>query len=312
MDADRYTIGQVARRTGLAVRTIRFYADEGVVAEAERSESGYRLFDAAGLQRLELVRTLRELGFDLATIRRLLAREATVAEVAGAHAALLDEQIRALTLRRSVVRAIARNAPDAKELTLMNKLAQMSDDERQAIIDEFLDHVFSGLDVDPAFAKRIRSGRPKLPDDPTPEQVEAWIELAELVQDEDFRHSLRSMSERQAEDRATGRQIDPEEGWPNVAEQVPERAGRALDAGVEPDSPEAREVVDELMPAFGGTVREAEAPEHRARLAERLASGTDPRAERYWQLLAKINGWPEIPTATPAWEWLAAALRAQA
>lgn len=310
MSGDRYTIGQVARRTGLAVRTIRFYADEGVVKPVERSPSGYRLYDATGLQRLELLRTLRELGFDLVTIRRLLEREATLAEVATAHAELLDEQVRALALRRSVVRAIARTAHDTKELTLMNRLALMSDDERQATIDEFLHQVFDGLDVEPAFAERIRSGRPTLPDDPTPAQVEAWIELAELVQDESFRRSIRSMAERQAADRATGRQAGPATDWSELAQQVFEKAGAALAAGVDPASAEARAVVDEILPAFGGEAGEADTPEYRERLAERISGGSDPRAERYWQLLAQINGWPEIPTATPAWEWLARALRA--
>jgi len=39
------------------------------------------------------------------------------------------------------------------------------------------------------------------------------------------------------------------------------------------------------------------------------AVGTDARAERYWQLLAIINGWPPVPATVPAWEWLIAALR---
>ena len=40
---------------------------------------------------------------------------------------------------------------------------------------------------------------------------------------------------------------------------------------------------------------------------------TDRRVERYWQLLAIMNGWPQRgPSATPAWEWLLAALAAQA
>jgi hypothetical protein len=45
-------------------------------------------------------------------------------------------------------------------------------------------------------------------------------------------------------------------------------------------------------------------------LADRLATGTDPKAERCWQLLAIINGWPRVPTTVPAWEWFIAALRA--
>ena len=48
----------------------------------------------------------------------------------------------------------------------------------------------------------------------------------------------------------------------------------------------------------------------RHQLADRLAAGTDARAERYWQLLAIINGWPPVPATVPAWEWFIAALRA--
>lgn len=39
------TIGTVPRRSGLSVKTIRFYDDEGLLEPVGRSESGYRLFD---------------------------------------------------------------------------------------------------------------------------------------------------------------------------------------------------------------------------------------------------------------------------
>ncbi|MFD0851997.1 MerR family DNA-binding transcriptional regulator, partial [Actinomadura adrarensis] len=46
MDGDTlYTIGELARRTGLPVRTIRFYSDAGVVPPTDRNHAGYRLYD---------------------------------------------------------------------------------------------------------------------------------------------------------------------------------------------------------------------------------------------------------------------------
>ena len=45
-------------------------------------------------------------------------------------------------------------------------------------------------------------------------------------------------------------------------------------------------------------------------LADRLATFTDRRVERYWQLLGVLNGWPERPASIPAFEWVIAALRA--
>jgi DNA-binding transcriptional MerR regulator len=104
----RITIGELARRTGLALRTLRFYADRGLVAPADRSEAGYRLYDEDAAARVALVRTLRELGVDLPTIRRVLARELSLMDVAAAHAAALDAQIRVLRLSRTVARRAAR------------------------------------------------------------------------------------------------------------------------------------------------------------------------------------------------------------
>jgi DNA-binding transcriptional MerR regulator len=59
------SIGDVARLTGLPVKTIRYYADIGLVPEASRTKASYRRYDEAGLARLELVHALRDLGLDL-------------------------------------------------------------------------------------------------------------------------------------------------------------------------------------------------------------------------------------------------------
>jgi DNA-binding transcriptional MerR regulator len=51
------TIGQLAKRTGMSVRTLRFYADEGVLPEVRRTESGYRLFGPEAVARGRFVRS---------------------------------------------------------------------------------------------------------------------------------------------------------------------------------------------------------------------------------------------------------------
>jgi DNA-binding transcriptional MerR regulator len=80
-----FTIGELARRTGLPVKTIRFYSDEGLLPPTDRTPAGYRLYDTAALARLELVRTLRELGLGLADVERALTRETTVPRLAIRH-----------------------------------------------------------------------------------------------------------------------------------------------------------------------------------------------------------------------------------
>lgn len=298
-----FTIGELARRTGLPVRTIRFWSDSGLVAPAGRSAGGYRLYDAGAVARLDLVRSLRELGLDLATVRRVLERRATVRDVAAAHLHALEAEIRVLQVRRAVLRWVVRSGGTTKEMRLMHKLAQMSARERQRVIDDFVSEAFEGVGPDAPGARIAESMRTlpaSLPEDPAPEQVEAWAELAELVGDAQFRRRVREMA-------LAGARGGREEADPGALDAafVQEHAGRAVREGIAPESAAGQEVLARLV--------DADLPAaDRNRLADQLAVFTDRRVERYWQLLGVLNGWPPAPPQVPAFEWLIAALRAHA
>lgn len=181
----------------------------------------------------------------------------------------------------------------------MHELAKLSAQERQQIIDDFVDKTFAGIDPDApgaGIAKSMRQMPAELPDDPTPEQVDAWIELAELVRDESFQQRVRQMAVVGSTGAPPDVAIDPK--------AVAEHAGAALAAGIAPTSAEAKAVLAKLVPA--GTP-----PAKLARAADQLETFSDRRVERYWQLLGIINGWAAFPPSVPAFEWLIAALRAQ-
>ncbi|RSD19545.1 helix-turn-helix domain-containing protein [Amycolatopsis eburnea] len=304
-----FTIGELARRTGLPVKTIRFYSDEGLLPPTERTDAGYRLYDAAAMARLELVRTLRELGLGLADVSAALAEPATVGELATRHVEALDEQIRRLRLRRAVLRAVAKRNSELEEVNLMNRLASMSDEERKRLVDEFWDEMVAGLDVDQEFYQRMRAGKPELPDDPSPEQLEAWIEFAELVQDPSFRALIRGMSEQQSEQIKAGEFRQPTDAWERNWPDWMARAEAAVQAGDSPTSGAGQTLAADIAAATARPDQDPESPEFRAEMADRFETSGDPRAERYWQLLATINGWPPVQTAQPAVRFMVAALR---
>lgn len=68
----RYTIGEMARRTGVKVTTIRWYEKEELLPPPARSEGGHRLYTEDHLQRLGFIRHARELGFAMPAIRALM------------------------------------------------------------------------------------------------------------------------------------------------------------------------------------------------------------------------------------------------
>lgn len=306
------SIGELARRSGLTVKTIRFWSDEGLVPPADRTPAGYRLYGPDALARLALVRTLRELGVELATVQRVLAREVTVTQVAEAHADALDVHIATLRLHRAVLRTVARRGATPKELELMNKVAQMSAEERRRLVHDFLDETFGTVDDASGVEQRMRQAMPELPDEPSTEQVEAWVELAELVQDPGFRARTREMAEKGNEMHARGDAPSEEESR-RASYAVIEKAGAALTEGVDPASAKARPVVDELAGRVAAAGEDPSSPAVRRELADRLETFSDRRVERYWELIGTINGWGwSIPSAAPAYQWFIAALRASA
>ncbi|MHA6799662.1 helix-turn-helix domain-containing protein [Bounagaea algeriensis] len=310
-DGDLLTIGQLARATGIAVKTLRFWSDEGLVPPADRTPAGYRLYGHDAQLRLALVRSLRDLDVDLATIRAVLDRDAALADVARTHAAALEVQIRTMRLQRSVLHAIAdRDTAAPQEVALMHSLAQLSAAQRRRLITEFLEDTFSDLDLGPDFMSQMRAAMPELPEDPSQQQLDAWIELGQLVQDEDFRASLRRAAQEQA--RAIGEVGQPSpESHRDMAVLLQQRAGQALADGIPPESPQAEPIVDELVAAYARHTGRSDGPEFRAWLLHLFDSSGDERYERYWQLLAVINDWPQQPSTTPAAGWLAEALRAR-
>ncbi|MFH8419241.1 MerR family transcriptional regulator [Streptomyces collinus] len=307
MDGDTlYSIGELARRTGLTVKTIRFYSDRGIVAPTDRSPAGYRLYNIDAVARLDLVRTLRELGLDLPTIRKVVDRELSLPEVAAAHAEALAVQIRVLRLRRAVLTAVAERGSTPEETELMHRLAQLSEDERRRLIGDFLDAVFGGLDAAPAFAGVMRSMTPELPDNPEAEQVQAWVELAEISLDPDFRARLRRMAEDQAAEQTRSDMMGPRR---DIAAAVRDQAGPALTAGIDPASPQADPIVAAFTAHYAHLLGRPDDVELRRRLATRLESVNDPRRERYLQLLAVVNGWPAPESLAPVFDWSVQALR---
>ena len=136
---------------------------------------------------------------------------------------------------------------------------------------------------------------PELPDDPSAEQVEAWVELAELVADRTFREQVRQVA-------GIGVQIQSGR-WLVDVERAQDEAEAARQRGVPPGSAEAARIVERILAGAPGGLRRAE-------LLAQLEAATDPRIERYWELTAIISGRGPFPSLQPALEWLAAALRA--
>ena len=299
MDGDTlYSIGDLARRTGLTVKAIRFYSDCGIVPPTDRSPAGYRLYDIDAVARLDLVRTLRDLGLDLPTIRKVVDREISLAEVAAAHAEALAVQIRTLRLRRAVLTAVARRGSTPEEMDLMHKLAKLSEDERRRLIGDFLDAAFGGLGADPIRGDHALDD-PRTARQPRGRAGRGVGGAGRAVPGPGFprRHAAdgrAACAERARAPRACAA-TSPRRSVTEV--------GPALAAGVDPASPQADAVVAAVTAEYARLSGRPDDADLRRRLLTRVETANDPRRERYLQLLAVINGWIAPESLAPVFDW---------
>ena len=109
-----FTIGELAKKTGYAPQTLRYYEEIGLMPAPPRSEGRQRRYNEWHLQRLRFIRHARELGFDIGAIRTLLQLSelperpcADADAIAREHLASIDRKIAHLTaLRQEIARMI--------------------------------------------------------------------------------------------------------------------------------------------------------------------------------------------------------------
>ena len=125
-------IGQVAKRSGVSAKTIRYYESIGLIPEASRTESGYRTYSDRDVETLRFIHHSRNLGFSVKDVSRLLdlwrnqkRASADVKELALSHIEEVDRKIAELKTIRDTLTHLTRrchgdNRPDCP---ILNELA---------------------------------------------------------------------------------------------------------------------------------------------------------------------------------------------
>ncbi|MDA0632633.1 MerR family transcriptional regulator [Nonomuraea sp. MCN248] len=289
-----YSIGKLAELTGLTVKTIRFYSDEGVLPAPDRTPAGYRRYTDEHRVHLELIRTLREMGVDLATIRSLDRRG--LKDVLALHLRAVETQLTALQRTRAVLRAtLAKDDPGDDDLRRLHTLGRLGASEMGMLLDTFIDDV-SGAPAQREWLLGMRACMaPELPEDPTAAQLDAWLELLDLLSDDGFRRNLREAS---ADFWA---RPYAQETWERQNAALAQEALRAVEAGTPPGAPEAVPPLERVLVLMGGD-RDA---------ILRAFDEHDPRGARYWELVAIVRGLEPGPSPMAvAYDWIHRALRA--
>ncbi len=108
-------IGEVARRTGLTVRTLRYYEEIGLLDPSDRLAGGHRVYTMSDLARLYRVCLLRQLGTPLAAIAEALDEpDAPLSDAVDRHLASLDDRLAAMGRLRERVRVVSASLRESR------------------------------------------------------------------------------------------------------------------------------------------------------------------------------------------------------
>ncbi|MGW4352373.1 MerR family transcriptional regulator [Nocardia sp. NPDC004582] len=272
------SIGELARESGLSVRTIRFYCDEGIL-ESQRSGGGHRMFDAdSATERLLLVRRLRALGLGLDSITGVLRGETSMDEAIAAESAKLDIEFRSLAWRRASVRAMEATAPAQRAERLALLAAAQDGNALHENLIRFWHRILTPI---PQCDREgwVCWNVPEPPTEPSVDEVVAYAELAALTADPGLNSAVR------------------QQYWRNRPELI--RDPRALyhDMGelmidvvplvAEGVHPHPGDELDRFVTAHATARGERDSQRFREHLLLD-ATDSDPRIHHYWNLTEQL------------------------
>lgn len=301
-----YKIGDVSRRTGISVRRLRFYADQGLLPPAARSATGYRLFTDADLVRVDLIRALRDAGIGLSAIREVLSGSESMADILNLRLAELKAQIRSHQRTAAALAAILR-APDpisSDNLRRIWTMTNLSAAEYQAEIEGFIGSVSSDPKIGDAWRRRMASMTDiDLPQDPTAAQIDAWIELRELLHSPAFLNQMRENA------RDTDAAPLDAAVFQEVQNTILADARAALADGQAPDSPIGRRIARDYLAGWARALGVPTDDAYWERMRRKhLVHKTN--TDRFWTLVYTIGGRQISNDPDPAWLWIGEAAEA--
>ncbi|MFJ9824758.1 MerR family transcriptional regulator [Streptomyces sp. NPDC101160] len=292
-DSGTWSIGELAERAGVTVKTVRFYSDRGLLPEAGRSGGGHRRYGQGALERLRVIRALRGLDLPVAAVGRVLDEEDALEDVVAGQLGEVADRIAALRWREASLRLL-QDCTAQERAERLRLLAAVSAPPDTTTLARFWRRTLPVRFPAKLAAAVVDAAVPPLPEDPAPAQVLALARLLELVSQApapavhlaDLPHRPTVLYEGLAE--------AYELGTREMAAGGPPAPGAALDG---------------FVAAYASALGARDTRAFRRRLAGLMISGADPLIGRYWQLAGEVAGERAGPTVGAVHGWLCVALK---
>ena len=293
---DLLSIGELAERAGVTVKAVRFYSDQGLLPEAERSGGGHRRYAPEALERLRTIRSLRALDVPLPEVARVVAGEEEPEGLEAVVARQLDSlgaELAALRWREAALRLLHEAAPGERG-ELLRLVGALGTPPSTDSLARYWRRLLPLRLPARLVAAIVEAAVPPLPEQPAPVQVLAFARLHELT---GAAHDACLVDHRPSPPR-------PDVLYDGLREAY-DLAAPALLTG---RGPAAGEALDCFVAAHARSHDRRDTPDYRRELGRDLAAGDHPAMRRYWALAGELTPGPTLGAVN---DWLSSALAAQ-
>jgi DNA-binding transcriptional MerR regulator len=292
------TIGELARRAGVTVKTVRFYSDRGLLPEADRSSGGHRRYGPQALDRLRLIRSLRALDLPVPEVSRVLepadGLDSALEDAVARQLAELGTQLTALRWREAALRLLHDCTP-AERAERLRLIGGMTTPPSTAVVARFWRRVLPARMPAGLTSAIVDAAVPQPPADPTPAQVLAFARLTDLVSGV-------------SDACLAARQPEPWQRPAVLYDGLREAHELAVTDLAAERAPHDGAALDCFVAAHARSLDQSDTPAFRRRLGAVLTSTADPVMPRYWSLAADLAAPSDPPTLGATHAWLQAAL----
>ena len=223
-DEKHWKIGELARATGLTVRTLHHYDEIGLLVPSERTQAGYRLYGEQDVRRLYEIRALRDLGIPLSEIPDAL--DGDVRDTIARHLERVDRDLERQRRLRSLLKRILDASGKVSSHDYMEAIEAMTmfekyytpeqldqiEERRKQFSDEEHDQFHKDWEELIAAARAEKEKGTDPADQRMQEIATRWRELIDLFTggDEAILGGLKTMFDEEGPERASRGAIDAE------------------------------------------------------------------------------------------------------
>ncbi|MEV6329125.1 MerR family transcriptional regulator [Streptomyces sp. NPDC051909] len=260
-----WSIGELAERAGVSVKTVRYYSERGLLPEGGRTGGGHRRYGPGALERLRSIRALRALELPVTDVGRVLDQGAAWEDVVAGRLREVERRMTALRWHEASLRLL-RDAPAAERAERLRLLGGLAAPPDTTVLARFWRRTLPVRFPARLAAAVVDVAVPQPPADPTPAQVLAYARL----------HALVATAPAPPVHLA---------GVPHRPTALYEGLAEAYDLAAAART----EALDRFVTAYADALSTRDTPAFRRRLARLLTAGADPLIGRYWHLVGELR-----------------------